>query len=150
NSPAELSVAEVAGKTLIQTTSNGTTGINAARGDDRIYTGAFVTAEATVRAILRHAPTVVTLVAIGRSNGTIRADEDELCALYLRARLDGRQPDVAAVRVLIATMPPPANPKLVAEGAYDLKDREIAVEVDAIAFAISVRREGGLLIAEPE
>ena len=32
--------------------------------------------------------------------------------------------------------------------AYDLKDREIAAEVDAIA--ISVRREGGLLIAEAE
>jgi 2-phosphosulfolactate phosphatase len=86
NSPADLERAEVAGKVLIQTTSNGTAGINAARGADRIYAGALVTAEATVRAILRHAPTVVTLVAIGRSNGTIRADEDELCALYLRAR----------------------------------------------------------------
>ena len=140
----------MAGKTLIQTTSNGTAGINAARGADRIYAGAFVTAEATVRAILHHAPTVVTLVPVGRSNGTIRADEDELCALYLRARLEGRQPDVAGVRTLIATMPPPPNPKLVAARAYDLKDREIAAEVDAIAFAISVRREGGLLIAEAE
>jgi hypothetical protein len=45
-------------------------------------------------------------------------------------------------------MPPPPDPKLVAAGAYDLKDREIAAEVDAIAFAISVRREAGLLIAE--
>jgi len=60
NSPAELGRAEVAGKTLIQTTSNGTAGINAARGADRIYAGAFVTAEATVRAILRRAPAVIT------------------------------------------------------------------------------------------
>ena len=140
----------MAGKTLIQTTSNGTAGINAAHGADRIYAGALVTVEATVRAILRLAPAVVTLVAIGRSHGTIRADEDELCALYLRARLEGRQPDVAAIRTLLATMPPPPNPKLVAAGAYDPKDREVAVEVDAIAFAISVRREAGLLIAEPE
>jgi len=87
---------------------------------------------------------------MGRSNGTIWADEDELCALYLRARLEGRHPDVAAVRALLATMPPPPNPKLVAAGAYDLKDHENAAEVDAIAFAISVRREGGLLIAEAE
>ena len=150
NSPAELGRAEVAGKTLVQTTSNGTAGINAAHGADRIYAGALVTAEATARAILRQAPDVVTLVAIGRSNGTIRADEDELCALYLRARLEGRQPDVAAVRVLLATMPPPPNPKLIAAGAYDPKDREVAIEVDAIAFAISVRREAGLLIAEAE
>ena len=150
NSPAELERAEVAGKTLIQTTSNGTAGINAAHGADRIYAGAFVTAEATVRAILRQAPTVVTLVAIGRSNGTIRADEDELCALYLRARLEGRRPDVAAVRVLLATMPPPPNPKLVAAGTYDPKDREIAAQVDAMEFAIAVRREAGLLVAEAE
>ena len=81
----------MAGKTLIQTTTNGTAGINAARGADRIYAGALVTAEATVRAILRNTPAVITLVAMGRSNGTIRADEDELCALYLRACLEGRQ-----------------------------------------------------------
>jgi 2-phosphosulfolactate phosphatase len=150
NSPAELARADVVGKTLIQTTSNGTAGINSAGGADRIYAGAFVTAEATVRAILHHAPAVVTLVAIGRSNGTVRADEDELCALYLLARLEGRQPDIAAVRALVATMPPPPNAKLIAEGAYNPKDREIAAHVDAMDFAISVRLEGGLLIAEAE
>ena len=85
----------MAGKTLVQTTTNGTAGITAARGADRIYAGALVTAEATVRAILRNTPAVITLVAMGRSNGTIQADEDELCALYLRACLEGRQPDVA-------------------------------------------------------
>jgi len=47
-------------------------------------------------------------------------------------------------------MPPPPNPKPVTVGAYDLKDRENAAEVDAIAFAISVPLEGGLLIAEAE
>jgi hypothetical protein len=52
--------------------------------------------------------------------------------------------------MLLATLPPPPNPKLIAAGAYDPKDREVAVEVDAIAFAISVRREAGLLIAEAE
>src|ERR1700730_18813155 len=91
NSPAELGRAEVAGKTLVQTTSNGTAGINAAHGADRIYAGALVTAEATVRAIVRHAPTVVTLVPVGRSNGTIRADEDELCALSVPALKAGSQ-----------------------------------------------------------
>src|SRR5262245_55253048 len=135
NSPAELAGADVAGKTLVQTTSNGTAGIIAAQGANRIYSGAFVTAEATVRAILRHKPAVVTLVAIGRSNGTVRADEDELCALYLRARLEGCQPDVASVRALVATMPPPPDAELIKTGAYDVKDREIAAQIDAMAFA---------------
>src|SRR5262249_44712212 len=121
-----------------------------AQGANLFYAGAFVTAEATVRAILRHKPAVVTLVAIGCSNGTVRADEDELCALYLRARLEGRQPNVAAVRALVATMPPPPDSELVKTGAYDVKDREIAAQVDAMPFAIAVRRDGGLLIAEAE
>ncbi len=30
---------------------------------------------------------------------------------------------------MIANMPPPPNAKLVAEGAYDLNDREIAAQV---------------------
>jgi hypothetical protein len=47
-------------------------------------------------------------------------------------------------------MPLPPNPKLVAAAAYDLNDCEVAAEADAMAFAIAVRREGGLLIAEPE
>jgi 2-phosphosulfolactate phosphatase len=50
DSPVELARADVVGNTLIQTTSNGTAGINAARGADRIYAGTFVTADATVRA----------------------------------------------------------------------------------------------------
>ena len=33
------------------------------------------------------------------------------------------------LRALIANMPPPPNAKLVAEGAYDLNDREIAAQV---------------------
>ena len=150
NSPAELACAEVAGKTLIQTTTNGTAGINAARGADVIYAGAFVTAEATVRTILRKQPVAVTLVAIGRSNGRVRADEDELCALYLRSRLGGRQPNIPALQALLATMPPPPSPHLVSVGAYDMKDREVAGQVDKMGFAIAVRRQGELLIAEAE
>ena len=50
NSPAELAGADVAGKTLVQTTSNGTAGTIAARGANRIYAGAVVTADATARA----------------------------------------------------------------------------------------------------
>jgi 2-phosphosulfolactate phosphatase len=149
NSPAALARVDLTGKTLIQTTSNGTAGINAARRAERIYAGAFVIAEATVQAILRHAPDVVTLVAVGRHESA-RADEDELCALYLRSRLEGRRPDIAALRALLRTMPPPPDPEIVATGDYDLADREIASGIDTAPFAIAVRSEAGLLLAEPD
>jgi 2-phosphosulfolactate phosphatase len=149
NSPAELARADVAGKTLVQTTSNGTAGINAAAKAERIYTGALVNAEATVQAILRAAPAVVTLMAMGRG-GTTRADEDELCALYLRSRLQGRRPDAAALRTLLTTMAPPPDASLVTSGDYDPADRVMAAEIDKVGFAIRVRSESGLLIAAAE
>ena len=148
NSPAELSCATLDGKILIQTTTNGTAGINAAARAERIYAGAFVSAEATVRAIQRAAPPIVTLVAMGRE-GITRADEDELCALYLRSRLEGRTPDTAALFRLAATMVPPPNAARVASGDYDVRDRELAFQLDLVPFAIAVRRDGDLLIAEP-
>jgi len=146
NSPAELAAAELDGKTLIQTTSNGTAGINAARGAAHIFAGAFVTAEATVRAIQRAEPAVVTLVAMGRPRG--RTDEDELCALYLRSRLQGRTPDRTALVQLAASLVPPINPGLAASGDYDPRDRSLALQIDLVPFAIAVRREADLLIAE--
>jgi 2-phosphosulfolactate phosphatase len=149
NSPSVLAHANIAGKTLIQTTSNGTAGIVSARHGERVYAAALVNAEATVQAILRRAPAIVTLVAIGRGALT-RADEDEICALYLRSRLQGRKPDADAVRTLLATMVPPPDADLIASGDYDPGDREIAAAIDAAPFAIRVRTEGEMLIATPE
>jgi 2-phosphosulfolactate phosphatase len=103
-----------------------------------------------VRAIRRHAPAVVTLVAMGRAS-TRRADEDELCALYLRSRLEGRAPDTAALKTLLATMAPPPDPAAVAAGGHDPGDRAIAAAIDAYDFAVRIRPgDGGLLIAEAE
>lgn len=146
NSPAELERAEVVGKTLIQTTTNGTTGILAARCAECIYAGAFVTAEATVQVILRNTPAVVTLVAMGRE-GRARADEDELCALYLRSRLEGRRPDTGAIRTLLATMTPPVSPALLANGGADPRDREIAARIDSVPFPVRVRLVDGRPVA---
>jgi 2-phosphosulfolactate phosphatase len=146
NSPAAITRADVAGKTLIQTTTNGTAGVNAARHAERVYAGALVTAEATVQAILRASPAVVTVVAMGRA-GEARADEDELCALYLRSRLEGRHPDRAALRSLLMTSAPPPNPALVASGDVDPEDRLIATHIDLVGFPVVVDTQDGLLVA---
>jgi 2-phosphosulfolactate phosphatase len=149
NSPAAISRAVLAGKRLVQTTSNGTAALLAAQGAERLYAAALVNAEATARAVLRQSPALVTIVAAGRSGG-VRADEDELCALYLRARLEGRQPDRAALGVLLATLPPPPDPDALAAGDYDPRDRELAATIDAAPLAIRVRAEGAMLMAFPD
>ena len=76
NSPYEMLDAEVAGKTLIQSTRAGTVGMSAAVNASKIYAGSFAIAQATVKAILRDAPELVTIVAMGLE-ARVHADEDE-------------------------------------------------------------------------
>lgn len=141
NSPYQISTLDLSGQTLAQTTTNGTAGIHAAGGADRIYTGALINAAATARAVQLLDPPVVTLVAMGRQ-GAGRTDEDEVCALYLRAMIEGRAPDGSAARAFLAgSVPPP--PDLVLAGDYDPRDRDVALDVDAIGFAVRVEERDG-------
>ncbi|MEM9058820.1 MAG: 2-phosphosulfolactate phosphatase [Pseudomonadota bacterium] len=136
NSPHEIRDVRFDGETLLQTTTNGTHGIVAAAGARRVYAGAFVTAGATARAILADPVLPVSLVAMG-DGGRRRTDEDEICALYLRALLCGRAPDAGALRALILGM---ADLK----DTRDLSSEDVAacLQVDTVPFAVRVRREG--------
>jgi len=144
NSPFEVSAVDFTGKTLIQRTSAGTQGIVAAANRaDRRYAASLVTANATVGAILAGSPDQISLVAMG-DNGRRRTDEDEVCAIHLRSRLEGRPSDPEAVRRLIlaggevARFHDPARPLPHSE------DVEIALDIDRYDFAIRVQIENGL------
>jgi 2-phosphosulfolactate phosphatase len=101
NSPFEVSTVDFQGKTIIQRTSAGTQGIvEAATKAERLYAASLVTAEATVRALLSASPDQISLVAMG-DDGLSRTDEDELCAIHLRNRLEGRPGDPEAIRRLV-------------------------------------------------
>jgi 2-phosphosulfolactate phosphatase len=142
NSPFEVSTVDFSGKTVIQRTSAGTQGIVAARRADRLYAASLVTASATVQAMLVQSPEHVALVAMG-DNGITRTDEDEVCAIHLRNRLEGRPSDRRAVQRLIlaggevARFHDPARPHLHAE------DVDIALDIDRHDFAIRVEIEDG-------
>jgi 2-phosphosulfolactate phosphatase len=143
NSPFEVSAIDFSGKTIIQRTSAGTQGIVAAASRaDRLYAASLVTASATARAMLAGSPAQVTLVAMG-DNGINRTDEDEVCAIHLRNRLEGRLSDRRAVQRLIlaggevARFNDPARPHLHPE------DVDIALDIDRYDFAIRVQIEDG-------
>ncbi len=146
NSPYELSLADVAGKTLVQSTRAGTVGVCAVPEASPIYAASLVTAKATVRAVLADSPADVSLVAMGLG-GALRTDEDELCALYLRNLLRRRSPDPAAVVALVGASEEAAkygDPQLPHFHAGDL---EWALKIDTFSFAVPVTRDGSLLIA---
>jgi 2-phosphosulfolactate phosphatase len=149
NSPHELSLADIAGKVLIHSTRAGTVGVTASKKADVIYGGSLAVAQATVEAIQKQNAKVVTLVAMGWAGHT-RTDEDEQCALYLRNVLEGRNPDIEAVRSLILSSKEslkfgdPSMPHFYAE------DRDLALQVNRADFAIRISKEDDLLVARPE
>jgi 2-phosphosulfolactate phosphatase len=149
NSPFEVSSVDFKGKTIIQRTSAGTQGIVAASRAERLYAASLVTAEATVRALLSGSSNQVSLVGMG-DNGIKRTDEDELCAIHLRNRLEGRRGDADAIRRLILAggevgrFHDPARPYLHPE------DVDIALDVDRYDFAVRVDFEDGRPVARME
>ncbi len=83
NSPSSILPGMVRGKRVIHTTSAGTQGIvNAVRAEE-IITGSFVNAKAIAAYIRKKAPEKVSLVCMGKE-GIAEAEEDELCAVYLK------------------------------------------------------------------
>jgi 2-phosphosulfolactate phosphatase len=147
NSPFEISAVDLTGKIIIQRTSAGTQGItSAASRADRLYAASLVTADATVRAILSGSPETVTVVAMG-DHGIIRTDEDDLCAVHLRNRLEGRASDADAVRRLILAGGEIARFHDLSRPHLHVEDVEIALDVDRYDFAIRVDVEDGRPIA---
>ena len=149
NSPYDMSQADVEGKTLIQSTRAGTVGMTTVTKADQIYAGSFAIASATVEAIKRRNPELVTIVAMG-SAGTVRTDEDEQCALFLRNLLQGREPDHDSVRNLVLAgfesqkYDDPSQPH------FRPQDKELALRINSFPFAIKVNTEDGLLVARRE
>jgi 2-phosphosulfolactate phosphatase len=149
NSPFEVSGVDFRGKTIIQRTSAGTQGIARTSHVQRLYAASLVTAAATARVILSGSPDKVFLVAMG-DNGIKRTDEDELCAIHLRNRLEGRPGDADAIRRLVLAggevgrFHDPARPFLHPE------DVDIALDIDRYDFAVRVNFENGRPVARIE
>ena len=93
NSPAQIAGAALNGKTIIHSTSAGTQGIVNASGADEIITASLANADAVVSYILAKKPEKVSIVAMGKS-GTKATQEDDLCAEYIKCRLEGGIMDV--------------------------------------------------------
>jgi len=92
NSPTEIIKADLAGKTVIHTTTAGTNGLSNAHNADSIITGSFVNASAVARYVKAIAPANVSLVAMGY-RAQESAEEDLLCAQYLEALINDRNVD---------------------------------------------------------
>jgi 2-phosphosulfolactate phosphatase len=150
NSPFEIASVDFHGKPVIQRTSAGTQGITLVSSRaERLYAASLVTANATARAVLSGSPETVTLVPMG-AEGIRRTDEDELCAIHLRNRIESRSGDPEAVRRLVLAggeaqrFHEPTRPYLHPE------DVDIALDVDRFDFAVRVEIEDRRPVARIE
>ena len=140
NSPAEVLGRPLAGRTLIHTTHAGTQGLVAAsRGAERVFTGAFVNAAATVDAVRALQPDEVTLVAMGHE-ARERCIEDDLCRELLHARLVDEPSDTGdlaarlrAASAAVKFFDPAAD--WAPEGDFGL-----CAAVDTVPFAVALGR----------
>ena len=148
NSPFEMSRAPLEGKVIAHSTMAGTVGVNMAANADEIFVGSLAIARATVEAIVQRNPRLVTIVAMG-DGGKVRTDEDEQCALYMRNLLQGRAPDPNAVRSLVMACDQAAKYDDPSLPHFRPEDRDIALAIDSIPFAIEVTREDGFLVSRP-
>lgn len=86
NSPSQTRAMNMNGKSIVHTTSAGTQGIANAVEAEEIITGSLVNAEAIAEYIRRKQPETVSLVCMGKA-GVSRAEEDVLCARYIKSLL---------------------------------------------------------------
>lgn len=151
NSPHALAGRDLTGQRLILCTSAGTRGVAAVSGATCCYLVALVNASATAGALLAEQvsqPATISLVAMGNA-GVSRSDEDELCGLYLRNRLLGREMDTTALATLVRQAGESAKFDDPAQPWFDPRDRNLALQVDAIPIAMRVENRDGLPVALP-
>ena len=96
NSPSNLP-AEIAGKVVILSTSNGTRIIEACLPGSDVLIGSFANAEALIATLRAGGCEAPSFWAVGLIDGQY-AEEDMLCARYLYGRFSGLSPDSAAFR----------------------------------------------------
>lgn len=143
NSPTEIEEVDFTGRTMVHTTSAGTQGLVGATQADEIITGSFVNAGAIVRYIQEKQPEQVTLVAMGTA-GTMRAQEDMMCAIYIKNELEDYPNSFVTIKQFLAKVDS-------AEKFFDPKldyaperDFELCLDLDKFDFVLKATpREDG-------
>jgi 2-phosphosulfolactate phosphatase len=100
NSPAEVENVDFSNRTVIHTTSSGTQGIANAQQAEEIITGSFCNAGAIIAYIRARKFKQISLVCMG-TGAREPADEDTLCAQFIKGSLEGKTPDFQQVRTYL-------------------------------------------------
>ncbi len=142
NSPSQIDLRRVKGRTVVHTTGAGTQGIVNAVGADEIITGSLVNATAVADYIRRKDPEQVSLVCMG-VQAKSRAPEDLLAARYIRAQLLGGTLDME--EELQKLRPEPSAAKFFdpdRQEVFPEEDYYMCTDTDRFDFVLRVEPAG--------
>lgn len=147
NSPTDLMNLDFSGKSVVHTTSAGTQGIANAIYADEILGGSLVNARATAEYIRRSNAKEVSLVCMGLE-ALAPADEDTLCANYIKSLLEGKELDVEAEveKLKLTTGAKFFDPTQ--NDVFPRNDFFMCTDVDKFDFVMRLRTENGLQYME--
>lgn len=150
NSPVQAFQADVAGRTVVQRTSAGMTGVVAARAAGRLWCASLVCASATARAILSAGLGVPSYVISGWwvDRDDHPGTDDRITASFIDALRRGERPDPAEVARRVAATDEATRTLALGAGHVDPRDIDYAVTVDRFDFAMEVTRDADGLCLE--
>lgn len=140
NSPSQLAGAELTGKTVVHTTSAGTQGVASARHAEEIVGAGLVNARATASYILRRRPSDVSLVCMG-NGGVTEAEEDLICAEYLKCLLEGRAYPLAEKLRALRTGGGAHFFDPALQDVFPQRDFTLCTAADRFPFALRIERD---------
>ncbi|MFJ8111795.1 2-phosphosulfolactate phosphatase [Streptomyces sp. NPDC096132] len=149
NSPALVRSLDLAGRTLVQRTTHGTTGALAARNAALLLCAGFTVAAATALVLTAVRPRRVTYVITG---GDGCAEEDLACARYIADLAEGRTADPAPYLRRAGGSAAAAE---LAEGVrrgyrgIHPEDTALCLEADRHGFAMGAALEDGHIVLRP-
>ena len=143
NSPSQLLKGELAGKTMVHTTSSGTQGIANATNATEIITGSFVNAGAIINYIRKQKPDEVSLVCMGYSC-QYPTDEDTLLAVYIKNELEGIPNDFKAMVEKIRTGDGARFFAPEKQEWAPAEDFDLCLSLNRFDFVLKVEQENGV------
>lgn len=140
NSPSQIKNIDFSNKTILHTTSSGTQGIANANDAKEILTGSLVNAKAIARYIKEKGEEDVSLVCMGVEANS-KADEDTLCAYYIKSLLEGTSIDLNNE---IEKLKETSGSKFFDRNLQDVfpeEDFYLCTEVDKFDFVLKVEKD---------
>lgn len=139
NSPSELMLIDVKGKTVVHTTSAGTQGIANATGADEILGCSLVNAKATAEYIRKSGAKEVSLVCMGLE-ALSQTEEDNLCAYYIKSILENTTIDMPAEIEKLKTTSGAKFFDKAQNDVFPQMDFFMCTEVDKFDFAMKLKK----------